>query len=172
MRSETILKRKKLPKTLEKRRLTIVRYENELHQALRLHTKHDVHQNWQYFEKNATETVKVGKLFDMYETFEKTIYIYIFKCSCIFGHKNYSLKRYCKINVFPFKTRRFNCSSENKSRIYSLPFVSGIFHWYKYCKQSKSLCLKTLFSSIIIIVTLPDKIQKYKRCIPYSLSFW
>jgi hypothetical protein len=80
----------------------------------------------------------------------RKLYIYIyFKCSCIFGHKNYSLKRYCKINVFPFKTRRFNCNSENKSRIYSLPFVSGIFHWYKYCKQSKSLCLKTLFSSIL-----------------------
>jgi acetyltransferase-like isoleucine patch superfamily enzyme len=29
------------------------------------------------------------------------------------------------------------------------PFVSCIFHWYKYCKQSKSLCLKTLFSSIL-----------------------
>jgi hypothetical protein len=25
------------------------------------------------------------------------------------------------------------------------PFVSGIFHWYKYCKQSKSLCLKKHF---------------------------
>jgi hypothetical protein len=29
------------------------------------------------------------------------------------------------------------------------PFVSGIFHWYKYCKQSKSLCLKTHFSNIL-----------------------
>jgi hypothetical protein len=29
------------------------------------------------------------------------------------------------------------------------PFVSCLFHWYKYCKQSKSLCLKTLFSCIL-----------------------
>jgi hypothetical protein len=29
------------------------------------------------------------------------------------------------------------------------PFVSCIFHCYKSCKQSKSLCLKTLFSSIL-----------------------
>jgi hypothetical protein len=64
---------------------------------------------------------------------------------------DYSLNGYCKIYVFPFKIR-FNCNSENKSwiNIFVLcPFVSGIFHWYKYCKQSKSLCLKTLFSSIL-----------------------
>jgi hypothetical protein len=35
MRSETIFKRNKLPKTLEKRRLTIGRYENKFHQALK-----------------------------------------------------------------------------------------------------------------------------------------
>jgi hypothetical protein len=39
------------------------------------------------------------------------------------------------------------------------PFVSCIFHWYKYCKQSKSLCLKTLFSSIL---SWNDK-KKYKN---------
>ena len=32
--------------------------------------------------------------------------------------------------------------------LYHLP-VSGIFHWYKYLKQRKSLCLKTLFSRIL-----------------------
>jgi hypothetical protein len=37
--------------------------------------------------------------------------------------------------------------------------VSCIFHWYKYCKQSKSLCLKTLFSSIL---SLKDQ-KKYKN---------
>ena len=50
MRSETIFRRKNLPKTFEKRSLTIVRYENELHQALKsvktsYTIKHDVHQN-------------------------------------------------------------------------------------------------------------------------------
>jgi hypothetical protein len=39
------------------------------------------------------------------------------------------------------------------------PFVSCIFHWYKYCKQSKNLCLKTLFSSIL---SWNDK-QKHKN---------
>jgi uncharacterized protein (DUF608 family) len=39
-------------------------------------------------------------------------------------------------------------------------FVSCIFHWYiKYCKQSKSLCLKTLFSNIL---SWNDK-KKYKN---------
>jgi hypothetical protein len=32
-------------------------------------------------------------------------------------------------------------------------FVSCIFHWYKYCKQSQTLCLKTLFSSIFCETT-------------------
>jgi hypothetical protein len=39
------------------------------------------------------------------------------------------------------------------------PFVSCIFHWYKYCIQSKSLCLKTLLSSIL---SWNDK-KKYKN---------
>jgi hypothetical protein len=39
------------------------------------------------------------------------------------------------------------------------PFVSCIFHWYKHSKQSKSLCLKTLFSSILSW----DKKKKYKN---------
>jgi hypothetical protein len=80
----------------------------------------------------------------------------------MFGHleakKLQLINKYCKINVLPFK-KRFNSSSENKSRIYSLPFVSGIFHWYKYCKQRKSLCLKTLFSSIL---SWNDQ-KKYKK---------
>jgi hypothetical protein len=60
MRSETIFKRNKLPKTFETRSLTIVRYENELHQALKTsYYMHDVHPNWQYFEKNAIESRKV-----------------------------------------------------------------------------------------------------------------
>jgi hypothetical protein len=52
-----------------------------LHQALKTsYYKHDVHQNWQYFEKNATEIKSESLIFDMYKTFEKTISI--FKCSC------------------------------------------------------------------------------------------
>jgi hypothetical protein len=39
------------------------------------------------------------------------------------------------------------------------PSVSCIFHWYKHSKQSKSLCLKTLFSSILSW----DEKKKYKN---------
>jgi hypothetical protein len=68
------------------------------------------------------------------------------------------------MNVFPFK-RRFNYSSENKSRIYSLPICElchAFFTDIKYCKQSKSLCFLNIFFKHII-VKRQEKIQKYKN---------
>jgi hypothetical protein len=79
-RSETIFKRKNLPKTFEKHSLTIVRIRKWIASSpKRLHTKHDVHQNWQYFDRNATETRKV--IWHV-QNLRRENYIF-FKCLCI-----------------------------------------------------------------------------------------
>ena len=80
------------------------------------------------------------------------------------------IDRYIKRNVFPIK-RRFNCSSENKSRIYSL--LSCVMHLQAFFtdvnivnKVSKRL--KTLFLTINIVVKRP---KYYGNSISFSLSF-
>jgi hypothetical protein len=101
MRSETIFRRKNLPKPFDKRSLMIVRYE--LHQALK--TSYYISTMFTRIDNFFREMrLNIGKLFDMYKTLISRENYIFFLNAHVCGHlkaKKLQLKQILKKKFFP-----------------------------------------------------------------------